>query len=393
MRPWGTVVTGFAVSAAYWPGLLSAVFVPRWALIAILVPLLFTPDWRRLPPGVAAGLFCFLGCAGLSIFLSPDRLTGLYDYILLLVLALAFMAAAHLERLDGLMTGLAIGLVPSTVVVVMQMYGWRGVPMAGTLPSGLFFNSEVMAEFAALMLVWAIARREWWIVAVALVPVLACQSRIAVLSVLCGLLYLAWRPDRRLIMAVFGLLLVAGAIFAVVMLGQYKLGTAAHRIVLWGATVMSLAPLGNGLGWAQVAFPIERFVHSDLLQMLAEIGPAVILVLFVPWLAFRGERRDVAERAVLVAVGIQAAVSFPLHFPASGFVAACVAGYLLGTGRLVRVGQPDGGTENGGRICGPDAAHRLAYAGIAGGGGTVSAGSPSARGAGLRAFLHPARGG
>lgn len=338
MTRWGTFVLGLTVALAYWPGLLSAAFVPRWAAMAVLVPLVWRLDGAALSPAVKAGAAVFMGCCAFSLFLSPDPLGGGHDLMLIAILLMVFVGASGLERLDELFAGLGLGLSASSVAAVAQGSGWNGLPMIGATPAGLFLNSEILAEFAALLLLWGVLRRHWLVVCCAVLPVILCDSRVGWLSVLLGLGYAAW-PQRRLYQVLVLAALLGVFAAALVLMGEYKFGTAGHRITLWIATIMSFDWLGNGLGWYQTAFPGPRFAHSDALQAVSEIGPGALLLFAVPILIYRGVRIHVAERAVFAAVCLQVAVSFPLHFPATGFVAAAVAGWLLGAGRLVRMGH------------------------------------------------------
>jgi hypothetical protein len=99
---------------------------------------------------------------------------------------------------------------------------------------------------------------------------------------------------------------------------------------------MSFTPLGHGLGWASLAFPEEEFSHSDALQAIAELGIGGLALVLIPIAAFRGKRAGHAEHAIFSAILVEVFVSFPLHFPASGFLAAVVAGFMVGLGPYVR---------------------------------------------------------
>lgn len=341
----GAFLIGLAVALAYWPGLLSAGFVPRWAALAVLVPLLWRLDGRHLPDIVRYGVGGLLALCAVSLLPSPDPWGGAHDLMLIAILVMVFFGASGLDRLDDVFRGLGVGLAVTLPVIIMQAQGWRGLPMIGAMPGGLFLNSEILAEFAALLLVWACVRRELWLIAVAAVPVALCESRVAGLSAVFGIAYALW-PRRRAHQIAVAAILVMVCVAGVLLMGEYKFSTAGHRMTLWGATVLSWTPFGNGLGWFQTAFPGPRFAHSDALQAVSEIGVGALLLLLIPVKIFLGERKHVAERAVFAAVCLQVAVSFPLHFPATGFVAAAVAGWLLGMGRVVRLGNDQRRTDD-----------------------------------------------
>lgn len=321
---------GFAVSTAYWPGMISPAFVPRWGVIAIGVPLVSSMDPRTLPETIRWLMVFLLSLAGMSLMISPDRLSGYYEMMLILIVTAVFIAGAGLDSMDDVMAGLGYGLSASALIAA-----------ASPSPAvGLFQNSEVFAEFGALVFVWAIARPRLIIAAISLVPIVLCVSRIAILTAAIGVLFAFWPrsvASRILIIAALVLASVA-MLFA---FGMGKSISADHRLVLWGTAILTIInhPFGAGLGWFQAAMPQETFAHSDVLQVIAELGVGAVVVLFIPAIAVLSRRGNNAERALFLAVCFQATVSFPLHLPATAFVAALVAGYLVGGRDLVRVGQ------------------------------------------------------
>lgn len=338
---------GTLVSGAYLPGTLSGAFVPRWAVVAVMIPLLSKLDFRNLPASVLAVLCFVVGCAGISLIETPDLLAGLYDAIFLVILLLVFVAGAGMEKMDDLMIGLAAGLIVSSALVIPQYFGWVPVTQTSAQPAGLFFNSEVLAEFAVLVLIWGIVRRNWWVVVASALPVAICESRTAWIALGASLVY-AYKPRSNwLLISALGVLFIA-AVSAVLWLGPMKIASADHRITLWIATALALEPFGNGLGWFQVAHPIERYAHSDALQIITEIGLGGLALLVIPFMIFK-EKTHVAERAVFIAVCVEILVSFPLHMPATGFVAAIISGFLLSRRNLVHMGQFNCGLEN---VCG-----------------------------------------
>lgn len=336
---------GFAVAIAFWPGLLSEALVPRWAVIAIGVPLVSRLDPRALGVPVWGLLVWLIGLAAASIIVSPDRLTGGMDLIFLLILSMAFIAAAGLDSLDDVMTGLGAGLAVSSALAIGQWYGWNPVARGSGAPPGLFFNSEVLAELAALVFVWAVVRPRWLIAAAAAVPLIVCQSRVGALAVAVALFY-AWRPRSWLLSGLIVVGVLASGFLAIFMLGADKIHSAGERLVVWVGMVEALQPLGRGLGWTLMSLPRQQFVHSDALQAVLEVGYGAIALALIPFLAFWKKRGNLAERALFAAVCVEVVVSFPLHVPANGFIAALAAGVLLGRGGVVRVGEPDGRGED-----------------------------------------------
>jgi hypothetical protein len=335
---------GVGVAAAYWPGMLQAVFVPRWAVIAVGVPLMSSLDPRAISPMMRIILLFLVGLGVVSLIASPDPMTGWRDVLFMVLLCLTFIAAASLGTLDDLMIGLGIGLAVSSVLSVMQVAGWSTLPQ-GSVPGGLFYNSEILGEFAALVFVWAVLRPVWIIAAFAAVPIVLCETRVGMIAAAIGLIY-ALVPRRRWILAAAIIALIAVGVVLLAGLGIGKIVSADRRAVLWAATIIGLTPLGHGLGWFQAAHP-EQYAHSDALQAIAELGFLAIVLLAIPVKAFRSNRGNNAERALFAAVCVEVAISFPLHMPATGFLAAAVAGFLVGSGPRLCVGEYHGGTEDG----------------------------------------------
>lgn len=346
---------GFAVSATYWPGLLSPAFTPRWVVIAIGLPAIFTLDPHTLSPPLRTLLVLLVGLAAISLISSPDRLAGIYELFLIGLIALAIVAGSGLSSLDDLMRGMAAGLAVSALFALGQVTGLLSMPGNG-LPSGLFLNSEIYAEFAAVILVWALVKQRFWLALPAAIPLVLCQSRIAVAAVIVGL---AIELVRRrgwawgIAVILLGMVFAACALF---LLGYGRAASADHRLVLWSTTLMWLGWNGLGLGWFAAAFPHELYAHSDVLQALAELGPGAALLSLIPLTAFFYDRGHHAERAAFAAVCFEAVVSFPLHMPATALAAAMLAGFLVGVRPRIWRAEHVSGTDHGPALRWNDAA-------------------------------------
>lgn len=367
-----TAASGFMVAVAYWPGMLSPAYVPRWAALAIALPLLMNLDPRSVPSAVRGSLLFVLAMALIATaFTSPDSAGGYLELFYGALLCLALCAGANLIRIDDLMLGAGAGLALSSVLAVTQYTGlWSPIPQT-SIPAGLFHNSEVLGEFAALILTWAIVRRNWVLVVVGAIPVALCGSRVAVLMVAVGLLYAFW-PRAWWLRFGVTMAVIAAAVASLILL---KSGSADHRLTLWVATVFSWKLFGNGLGWFQANYPQEGFAHSDALQAVGEIGIGALALLTIPVVVFWRKRGTDAERATFLAGCIACVVSFPLHFPASAFVLAMLAGFLVSDWGHVRVPQHQRGPQDGSGRRGTDATGHRHFGGLSGGGSAVSVGS------------------
>lgn len=338
---------GFAVSTAYWPGLLSAAFTPRWGVIAIGIALVSTLDPRNVPEHIRWVLSFLIALGAVSLLGSPDPRAGTLELIYIVLLCGVFLLGASLERLDGLMTGAGWGLVASSAIAAAEWFGWVPWFLWGQQgPAGLFHNSEVFAEFAALVFVWALFTQRWVFAVAGAIAIAACQSRVAILASMVGAAYVLC-PRSWTRAAAWAVLLAAVAAAMLVYMGAGKASSADHRIILWGATIMSITLAGKGLGWFQASYPYETFAHSDVLQALAEMGVGAAALVVIPITILWRKRGSNAERAVFVAACVECAVSFPLHFPASGFIAAVVAGYLVSIRPVVCMGDRVSGIEDG----------------------------------------------
>ncbi len=325
------------VAVAYWPAILASAYMPRWAAVALGAPLMPRLDPRAVSRPILWMLLWGLAACALSLHMSPDPQGGALELFLLVMLCGAFLVGASLDSLDQVMTGAAIGIGVSSVFCLLQSTHLIEMPQMAApwrFP-GLFLNTELLGEFAAPVVAWAVLRRRWALLAIMAPAALLSGSRIGLLAVLAALAW-TWRPRSIAGTALIGIALVGIGAVTVLYFGLLfgdgigRFQSAGTRIVVWGATIMAFTWTGNGLGWFQTAHPPEEFAHSDVLQAIAEIGPAAIVLLAIPVIIFMRMRGSHAERGAFIVVCIEAVVSFPLHMPATGFLAAIVAGYLAG---------------------------------------------------------------
>lgn len=336
---------GFSTAVAFWPGLLSAATAPRWAILAAGTPLVSRLDPRRVRPSFLTGLAVLLVYAAVSLAWTPDRLTGLNEFFRLLIFAAVVAAAAGVEDIDPVLEAIGWGVAVSSVLAVLDTAGWALVDQVAAddgnrgPPAGLFFNPAVLAETAALLLVWALVRGRYLLAAALWSPLLLCHSRIAITAAVIGAV--AAMPRRVLWVA----LPVVGLGFAMGLLGFSLLGTvkvasADQRIALWLQTIAGLNWFGHGIGSFAATEPRMEYAHSDFLQAIYELGPAAVPLVVAVLVSMRRNRLGMAA-----ALGSTAAVSFPLHTP----VGLLLAGLLVGDLGRVRLplcrGRSYGGVE------------------------------------------------
>lgn len=327
----------FLLAVAWVPNIFSYASMPRWWVLAVGLPLAADLDPRKLVATPAGALLAAgLAWAAISLAWAPIPRDGVLDWFFLALLA--FSTTAAIERPEAVENALAAfswGLAVSSAIAVAQRLGWNTPWIPGSGVGALFLNSEVLAETAAPIFAWAVFSRRWTSAAIALAPLAVCNSRIAVVAAAVGL-WFSWRTDRTLKVCVAILVLLAIPL-ALLGAGDLKIGSAGTRIVLWAAAVESVVPLGRGLGWWAAAHPnpMETVAHSDALQFVVDLGIGAMPFLLVPVAALFGGGDD-AKRAAFVVIVAEAAVSFPLHLPATVFLAGLLAGALAADRRDLR---------------------------------------------------------
>ncbi len=128
----------FFTTILFVPGIPDPATVPRWALLMLIVPILWYRHPNRMTWGHVLGA-CFLAWAALSLRWTFNLFDGARALMWFGMLALLFCAAPlSLRRVYGAM---AIGLATNSAAVVAQIYGWDGVSQAAP-PAGLFFNKN-----------------------------------------------------------------------------------------------------------------------------------------------------------------------------------------------------------------------------------------------------------
>ncbi len=292
----------------------------------LVVPVL----WYRHPNRITAGhLFgaCFLAWAAVSLSWAFNIYDGLRGALLLGLLALIFCAAPL--SLRKVYVAMAIGLAANSAVVIAQVQGWGDLSQ-GAVPGGLFFNKNFGGELAAMVLAGAVLSRLWGAIP-GILPTLIlseCRGAWAALGVAC--IVLIYKSNR----------VAAGLIAAAatgVVLWRWT-PSFDQRIALWRDTWDGLVFWGRGLGSFYTTFPehatrIDALrwrpssAHSDLFNLVYELGPGVLLLLGLLVYALRA-RPLRAEHYVLGIFLVEGLVGFPLYQPATALLAALVLGSL-----------------------------------------------------------------
>jgi hypothetical protein len=335
-------VLAFCVGAAYWPGIYSGSSMPKWWAMAIGLAII---PWgfRSLDPVIAACAASGVLMAALSLLITPHLYGGILQLIFMILLCGMAVGAAALRDVGPVIAALSWGVSISVAASVLQYFGWQIVPHTGL--AGFYLNSEVLAELAAPLFIWAFWSQRLVLAGIMATAVLLCDSRIAIFVVGCGLLF-GWRAPRAVKLTCIAALMSAG-MTAVLFIGPEKYLTGMTRVMYWGTAVLSIVPGGRGLAWWAAAhpFPFEEFVHSDVLQAMLELGLGSVFFLAIPVMVLR-RNGGFAERAAYIAICMEAVISFPTHLPATGFLAAVLTGYLARRRCDVRSAGFEGGMED-----------------------------------------------
>jgi hypothetical protein len=253
-----------------------------------------------------------------------------------MVLAGLFVLGMRTGDLRGIFWGLTAGLGLNLAFVIAQLANPSFMLQAAP-PAGLLVNKNLLAEFAALGLVAAIAVRFWPLILTS-APILVLTScRGAILALWVALACGIWPKARWAAVAM--LVLPAG-------LGLWGLTSGAipendhsstwQRLRVYQDTLASSALLGHGtasfyhyfprintLGDAWTSRP--EHTHNEFLEIGFEQGVLGFLLLAPVAFAARAKH---PLRLVLVAGAVIALVAFPFRIPTTGAALAFLAGWL-----------------------------------------------------------------
>lgn len=340
----------FALTLIFIPTISGAATAPRWAFLAILVPIYWTlrDERARWTLGHALGLMV-LGWAGLSLLWTPQPLyEGLEGYLRLLLLAGLFSIGVSLESLKPVYVGLALGMTVNSAIAVMQAFGWDGIPQAVS-PAGLFLNKNYLAEPAALVLIALIGHRMWAFIPGVLPSLILPMHRGSMLALAAVATYWVWTKSRLLALVLMAFMVLGAVTFLARDRGDgvayWTNDSFSGRWQIWSDTVDGMTWLGNGVGsfYIRYASHATHFdlmksrpvhAHNDYLEAAYELGPGIIPLIGLLAFCFMGHLGP--ERFVFLGFLAQAGTNFPTYFPVTGALAGLLAGYLCRDRSLLR---------------------------------------------------------
>lgn len=323
----GSWCWGFALAVAICPGLGAYATWPRWGILLMGIGL-FRPKPGQIDLTCLILLGLGLVLAAVSLLWTPDLMTGLGDLLQLAALAAVLILAASWRDCEMALLGLAWGLAMSAGLIGLELAGFNLI-VHETSTAGLFGNREWLAELLAPMVVWLLASKRLGLGFVLALALLATGSRIGLLTVVLGLGW--WIAAGRAWMLILLAYLAVGLGLTLLETGN-GLVSIAGRANGWLLAIQLWQPLGLGLGFFHGAWPFQQVVHSDLLQLASELGlgvaPLLLLSLVLVWRNWRNGLIWSPAGAAFVAICFEACVSFPLHTPVGGWLAAVLAGSL-----------------------------------------------------------------
>ncbi|HYM33403.1 MAG TPA: O-antigen ligase family protein [Candidatus Cybelea sp.] len=373
-------ILSFVLTVIYVPGIASAAQAPRWAVIACMALLLFRQK-IRMTPAHWLGLG-FLAYAALSLWWTFIFDDGVLEFATMAMLIVPFCLGAEAEELAPVYWAMAAGVGINAGMQWFQGQNIHALVEQTVAPGGLFANKNFVGEIAAMVLIACIAKEvmpsdhsnprttdawprwRWLLLAGPALALVLSGSRASWLAVgiTAVVALIRWRPMLAIV--------AVGAVFAGAFLIAAEPGAAdtlMQRVGILRDTIPQLTWTGHGVGsyyslypsFAKYLNPIavrSDHAHNDLVELAFEFGAAASLLYGVAIYALAAPFR--AETAILVCFLAIGLFGFPLYNPATGFLAALVAGHLCGLRhRLLR-------PVAGGRR---DAGDRLADAAEAGG--------------------------
>ncbi len=345
------MIFGFLLAICFDPFTWTAATQPRWALLAIALPLLLSfssPNNLTLAHLLGA---LFVAWASLSLTWTANLWDGIGEIIQLIIIAMAFLYGSRSASLEQIFKGLALGVTISSLILISPIKSLSDYSIIAIYPHGLFGNRNMLSEIAALITLGCIAYRKWLYLP-GLMPAIFYYkpeimsgpwSRGALLALGAGLAIYIWQWSRW---AAFGLLAICSAISIVSIDYNYRIASLIERIEVWKAIWNGSNWLGHGTGslftiapyltgqWDTTLQRVDH-AHNDALEIYFSygiIGTAIYAAIII--CALRSIDRRLLP--VLVAFLIIGTIAFPWHIPANAFVGALVLGHAVRNGKPVR---------------------------------------------------------
>lgn len=315
---------GATVSLCYIPGVTGAYIATQWPVLSVLL------CFGLLRPGPftafhAIGL-AFVAYAFAIWPYSPAPYASVFGLWLIVIMGLSVWFGTTLTNTRELYLGLATGAAVSSMLAVLQHFGWHAIPQMAQAPAGIYVNGVQQGTTLALIVVALVSER-MWVWALPLLPgIVLAQSRGAWIALAVGLLACG---VRRL--WVLGAVAVTGTFYLLLPLS----GSDAQRLMIWQFAWENLVWFGWGPGiFYTVALPYNgsfslypEYAHNDALQFAFEYGIGALLPCVVVCAALW--RTDAKEWPIVLAFVVAGCYSMPLFMPVASFLALAAVGRIL----------------------------------------------------------------
>jgi hypothetical protein len=326
-------VFSFLVIVAFVPWFNGGAYSPRWALIALGCA---AGIWYVKIPASTFAHWCgaaLIAFGAVSILWSSSAYDGINELLKFCFLGVVFLLVQQLPSMRPVYVGLAIGIAVNSAIVTAQYFGWQFVPQY-IVPGGLFGNKNYVAEAAAMVLLALIYERMWWHIPAVLPATFLPSAKGAIAGLIAGLVLWVWTRSRLAAVALMLCGLVAGGIL-------YQRGydgtATTERMLFYKSTIAGMTWHGNGLGSFFTHFPshspeinflVSRPIHAhnDILEMVYELGPGALF--YLAFISFLMCGPFGAEKLMLICFLMEGCFAFPLHLPATAFMASLAAGRL-----------------------------------------------------------------
>lgn len=336
MRRAVAFAVGFALMAAWWPGIAGVATTPRWDVGALLaIPVFVGGLGSQVPRTTAVHLFgvALIAWLALSLTWSSAPLDGIDTLAKLLITAGAFLFGTEIDDPRPFVAGAAVGLIPSSLIAIAQWFGWHPVESYGQV-GGLFYNGDRLAGAAALVFAAAIGLRMWWALP-GLAPALVLPlSRGAWLAAGSVIIVTVWQRGRTFERFVCVVILGYLGAMALMLAPVWHWTSIDERLTILSWTVSHLDLAGHGLGsFAQnpLLLPSSASTthpehpHSEWLWLAYE-GGALAVALCGCLFAGLLRAGDFGSHLVVGALAVLSLFAMPFHDPGTVLFAAVVAG-------------------------------------------------------------------
>lgn len=315
----------------YIPGILGASIPWGWFHLFILIPVLFLFVQFKINSIHIYGLL-FLLYATLSLLWTVHFNIGFFILLQLIVLGMVFCIGSALDRLDTLFKFIAIGLLVSVIVFILQKHFNFKAVYYNSYPAGLFVNKNIFCEVSVVVFLALLVYKLWWWIPITVPGIVYVHSRGAILGLFVGIVAWIWSRDKWLAIALFA----AGIFISSLYLIDVDASSFNERLIIWKDTIVGLTIFGNGVGSFEILYPLNakldtfiarpRYAHNDLLHLIFEFGIGTLFLIPVIFTALFNKSD---ERVILYGIGIISLFSYPFHVPVLAYIGCLVAGYVV----------------------------------------------------------------